>query len=37
MKREINDYLMTLGNPNTWCKQAFEQKHTADKILADVF
>lgn len=32
----IDDYLKTLKDPNTWFRQAFDQKYVADKILADV-
>ena len=32
----VDDYLKTLKDPNTWFRQAFDQKLVADKILADV-
>ena len=36
MREDVEVYLKTLKNPNTWFIQAFEQKLVADKILADV-
>ena len=36
MREDVEDYLKTLKNPNTWFRQAFEQKLVADMILADV-